>query len=202
MSYGDNGTVDLYYGDLLKDFFDQKNNMVNPPSDVGFFLYNLFGKTFDDIQDIINQMLLNTDPVTCELPYLSIIATEWGLKRCPTWGDDKWRAVVIYYYYNLETIAGIEFVLNLLNDYNNQDPDTIPPQIIVNGFGSIFNLSDKYDSFNKCSDKYDELDLLGSMTDQDFVIDLNGNAESGVITELITIIEDGGVICQPYIPPT
>jgi hypothetical protein len=197
MSYGDNGSIDLYYGDLLVDFFDQENNMVNPPSDVGFFLYNLFGKALDDAQNIINQMLLNTDPVTCESPYLSIIAMEWGLKRCPSWGDDKWRAVVIYYYYNLETIAGIEFVLNLLNDFNNQDSGIISPQIMVDGFGSIFNLSDKYNSFSKCSDKYDELDRIGSMEDQDFVINLNGNPETGALAELITIIEDGGVVCQP-----
>ncbi|UTB32025.1 MAG: hypothetical protein NKF70_11050 [Methanobacterium sp. ERen5] len=38
MSYGEN-SVDksLFYGDLLVDFFDQENNMINPPSDVVSF---------------------------------------------------------------------------------------------------------------------------------------------------------------------
>jgi len=194
MSYGDNPLdTSLFYGDLLVDFFDQDNNMVNPPSDSGFFLYNLFGRAFDDAQEIINEMLLNLDPVTCKLPYLNIIAMEFKLKRDPSWSDDKWRAAVISYYYNLETIAGIEFVLNLINEYYNksEDEETELERILVDGFYGGFYLSDKYDSFSRCSDKYDELDLVSNYDEGTFNIDFQNNPSNGIIEELILIIENG-----------
>lgn len=195
MSYGDNPVdTSLFYGDLLVDFFDQENNMINPPSDVGFFLYNLFGKAFDDAQETINDLLLNIDPVTCELPYLNIISQELKLKRDPTWNDTKWRAAVISYYYNLETIAGIEFVLNHINKYyNHSESETELEDITVEGYSSGFNLSDKHNTFNRCSDKYTKLDPLGSIYEQTFYVDFKNNPSNGVITELLEIIETGGV---------
>jgi hypothetical protein len=194
MSYGDNPVEDsLYYGDLLVDFFDEENNMVNPPSDVGFFLYNLFGKAFDDAHDIINAILLNLDPVTCELPFLNIISQGVKVKRKVGWSDAKWRAVVISYYYNLETIAGIEFVLNIINKYYNQsDSETELEDITVEGYSLSFTLSDKHDTFNRCSDKNTKLDGVGSMYEQSFYVDMQNNPPNEIITELLTIIENGG----------
>lgn len=195
MSYGDKSIeTSSYYGDLLVDFFDQKNNMINPISDTGFFLYNLFGKAFDDASEIIHDILLNLDPVTCKLPYLNIIAMEFKLKRDPGWSDNKWRAAVISYYYNLETIAGIEFVLNLINDYYNKSEDEVElERIIVDGFYGGFYLSDKYDSFSRCSDKYEELDRVSNFHEGTFNVDFKNNPLNGIITELLTIIENGGI---------
>lgn len=195
MSYGDKPIEEsLFYGDLLVNFFDQENNMVNPPSDVGFFLYNLFGKSFDDVQEIINHLLLNIDPVTCELPYLNIISKEVKVTRNPAWNDAKWRAAVISYYYNLETIAGIEFVLNLISKYYNQsESEAELEDITVEGYSAGFNLSDKYNTFNHCSDKYNELDPVGSITQQTFYVDFKNNPITDVMTELLEIIENGGV---------
>jgi len=195
MSYGDNPLEDsLYYGDLLVDFFDQENNMINPPSDTGFFLYNLFGKSFDDAMEIINDLLLNLDPVTCKLTYLNIISQDVKVKRNPEWSDSKWRAVVISYYYNLETIAGIEFVLNLISKYYNQsDDETELEDITVEGYSTAFILSDKHDTFNRCSDKYTKLDGVGSIYEQEFNIDFKNNPVNDIMTELLTIIETGGI---------
>jgi len=196
MSYGDNPIdTSLFYGDLLVDFFDQENNMINPPSDAGFYLYNLFGKAFDDASEIINNIIINLDPVTCELSYLSIIASEFKLKRNPDWSDHKWRAAVISYYYNLETIAGIEFVLNLINDYYNksEDEQVELERIIVDGYYGGFYLSDKFDTFSLCSDKNSELDRVSNFHEGTFNINFKNNPQNEIITELIAIIENGGV---------
>ena len=106
----------------------------------------------------------------------------------------KWRAVVISYYYNLETIAGIEFVLNLISKfYNQSESETELEDITVEGYSTSFNLSDKNNTFNRCSDKYTKLDPVGSIYEQTFYVDFKNNPSNQVINELLTFIETGEV---------
>jgi hypothetical protein len=188
MSYGDKDGGDLYYGDLLVDFFDQDNNMVNPPSDAGWFLYNLFGKALDSSMEAINQMLLNTDPITCEPQYLEIIAQEFRVKRDPDWNDEYWRAVIISYYYNLETIAGIEFVLNQISRYYNRDLQIELFPIVVEDDRSNFSISDKFVSLSACGDKFEERDIF---TENELYINLTNNPHNNLIDELLKILQNG-----------
>jgi hypothetical protein len=185
----------LYYGDMLCDKFDQDNNMVNPPSNVGWYLYNLFGFSFDTIQLKLSNMLLNLCPITCELAYLDIIAQEFGLKRKDCWSDEKWRALIIHYYYNLETVKGIELVLNWIYEHNNRDnPEYLVEEITVDGQHSMFFLSDKFSEFNKCCDKFSEgEDRSSSLRDYIFEVHPHYTLEDGVISELMKIIRYGAV---------
>lgn len=188
MSYGNSEGPDLYYGELLIDFFDQYNNMVNPPSDAGWFLYNLLGKALDDAMEAINQMLLNTDPITCEPLYLEIIAQGIRVKRDPDWDDEYWRAVIISYYYNLETIAGIEFVLNQISRYYNRDSQIELFPIVVEDDRSNFSISDKFVSLSACSDKFEERDIF---TENELYINFTNNPHSDLIDELLKILQNG-----------
>lgn len=188
MSYGDSEGPDLYYGELLIDFFDQYNNMVNPPSNAGWFLYNLFGKALDDAMEAIDQMLLNTDPITCEPPYLEIIAQGIKLKRDPGWSDTYWRGVIISYYYNLETIAGIEFVLNQISRYYNRGSQIELFPIVVEDDRSNFSISDKFVSLNACSDKFEERDIF---TENELYINFTNNPQNSLIDELLKILQNG-----------
>lgn len=188
MSYGDSEGPDLYYGELLIDFFDQYNNMVNPPSNAGWFLYNLFGKALDDAIEAIDQMLLNTDPITCEPPYLEIIAQGIKLKRDPGWSDTYWRGVIISYYYNLETIAGIEFVLNQISRYYNRGSQIELFPIVVEDDRSNFSISDKFVSLNACSDKFEERDIF---TENELYINFTNNPQNSLIDELLKILQNG-----------
>lgn len=184
----------LYYGDMLCDHFDEKNNMVNPISDVGWYLYNLWGFAFDSEQEKLSKIPLQTDPLTCDLEYLDIIAEEFGLKRKPCWSDAKWRAIIIHYYYNLETIEGIERILNWLYNARHREPGEEPVEITVEGQYSSFYLSDKFDQFNMCSDKFDELDdRMSSWNDQYFRVKPPFVCEDDVIRELMKIILYGVV---------
>ncbi|MDR3062556.1 MAG: hypothetical protein LBU40_00265 [Methanobrevibacter sp.] len=188
--------TDLFYGDLLCDHFDEENNMVNPASDTGWYLYNLFGFVFQSLQEKIGSNLLNICPVTCELDYLDKIAQEFHLIRKPEWSDDYWRALVIYYYYNFETIKGIEFVLNMLYQYGIKDNDDEEPvEIIVDGFAPGFYCSDKFDSFSRCSDKFETVsDKVSNSIEQHFnIIPSNVVFENNIIAELVKILENGAV---------
>ncbi len=183
----------LYYGDMLCDHFDEENNMVNPPSDTGWYLYNLFGYVFDNIQSLLSDMVLNIDPITCELLYLDIIAEEFGLKRKDGWSDEYWRALIIYYYYNLETVKGIEFVLSRIYNHRNKSENQKEPTVVlVDGYYSSFFLSDKFDKFNQCCDKFDTIDdKLSSLKEYVFNIKPPFVLEDSVIKELIKLLKNG-----------
>jgi hypothetical protein len=184
----------LYYGDMLCDNFDEENNMINPPSDTGFFLYNLFGFIFDSSRDNLTNILKNIDPITCELVFLDKIAEEFPLKRRSEWSDEYWRALVIYYYYNFETIKGIEYVINRIYDYYNKNENDDIVEVEVDGYYSSFYVSDKFDSFSKCSDKFEELeDKLSSIKEYLFNITPDIVSENSLIKELLNILENGAV---------
>lgn len=185
-----------YYGDLLVDFFDQYNNMINPISDTGYFLYNLFGKAFDDAMETIDQNLINTDPTTCQPEFLNIIADEWKLKRKAGWSDSKWRAAVIYYYYNFETIKGIEFVLNLLTSHHNKNNPIERDEVVVEykkGLSDVFLCSDKWDVHDLCSDKTTIMDIIGTTSTERITIDYGNNSTNETIEQLLLIIMNGGI---------
>lgn len=185
----------LFYGDLLCDHFDEENNMVNPPSDTGWYLYNLFGFVFGSVQEKMENNLLNIDPITCELPYLNKIAQEFGLKRKPEWSDDYWRALIIYYYYDFETLAGIEFVINRIYEYNNRENDDKENiEITADGYAPSFYASDKFDSYSKCSDKFEDVgDKVTGYKEQNFNIKPDIVSDNNVIAELVNILENGAV---------
>ena len=62
------------YGDIIcDDYYDLQNNLMNPPSDVGFFFYKIIGGTFDKMSEICNEFLNDCDVMTCNL-----VAREFG----------------------------------------------------------------------------------------------------------------------------
>jgi len=183
----------LYYGDMLCDNFDEQNNMVNPVSDVGWYLYNLFGFVFGSIQEMLNDMLLRIDPA-CGSPYLDIIAKEFGLKRKAEWSDQYWRALIISYYYNLETIQGIEYVINRMHACYTGNNDEKHIDVDVDGQYALFYLSDKFDTLSKCSDKFEEIeDRVSSIKDYIFKVNPGIVYDNPTIDELMDILNRGRV---------
>lgn len=56
------------YGDIIcDDFYDTQNNLMNPPSDVGFFFYKIIGGAFDRMSEICSNFLNDCDVLTCVL---------------------------------------------------------------------------------------------------------------------------------------
>ena len=56
------------YGDIVcDDYYDTQNNLMNPPSDVGFFFYKIVGGAFDRMSEICSNFLNDCDVLTCVL---------------------------------------------------------------------------------------------------------------------------------------
>ena len=98
--------------DLILSLYDEENNFMNPPSDTGWFFYNLSGKSFDYLNELFDRIILNLDPITCEDSYLDLLAKELNIKRNQNWSNDEYRAYIILHTYNMMTTAGLEYVLN------------------------------------------------------------------------------------------
>lgn len=64
------------YGDIIcDDYYDLQNNLMNPPSDVGFFFYKIVGGAFDRMSEICSNFLNDCDVLTCVL-----VAREYGAR--------------------------------------------------------------------------------------------------------------------------
>ena len=110
MAYDDSS----FHGDLICDNYPEENNIMNPPNDSGWFLYNLEGKSFDYISDLISQLSLDLTPVRCDNSYLPVFGEEVKLKKDPAWTDEQYRALILIRWYNIMTVKGLETVLNKL----------------------------------------------------------------------------------------
>lgn len=53
MAYDDTS----FYGDLICDEYDEKNNLMNPISPVGFYFYHILGDGFDAMSDMCSKFL-------------------------------------------------------------------------------------------------------------------------------------------------
>lgn len=105
MSYDDSSN----YGNFICENFDENNNFMNPESDMGWFFYNLIGKSFDYLSDEVNKLALNMSPVRCEKSYLDLLAIEFNIKRNSEWSDNEYRAIIMLNNYNVMTIRGLEY---------------------------------------------------------------------------------------------
>lgn len=102
------------YGDLICDNYPEDYNMMNPPNDMGWFFYNLEGKSFDFVEELVGQLSLDLSPVRCSDSYLHLYGEDLKLKKDPSWSYDEYRALILVRYYNIMTLRGLENVLNKL----------------------------------------------------------------------------------------
>jgi len=149
------------HGDLICDLFDEENNVMNPPSDAGWFFYNLIGKSLDKVSEIHNQSILNRSPVRCEDSYLDLLAQNMGLKRDLNWSNDEFRAYLILHYYNTRTKAGLEYALNQIAII---DASELTGYITVSYSEPWFKYSDRFVDHELASDRFEDNDLIDQET--------------------------------------
>ncbi len=168
-------------GDMICEYFDEENNVMNPPSDAGWFFYNLIGKSLDKINNIYNQSVLNRSPIRCNNSYLAVIGNNMGLKRDPNWSNDEYRAFLILNYYNTATIKGLEYVLNQIAIIETSE---IEGYITVEQFKDSFEFSSRFKENQITSDRFVENDILRSGKSEIVLI----NVPETVDIELIRFI--------------
>lgn len=176
------------YGDQICENFDEKNNIMNPPSETGFFIYNLYGKSFDDLSDKVGMMIINSNPIRCDFEYLDLLAKELGLKKNPEWSDDEYRAYIIIHTYNTLTVKGLEYVLNQI---------AITETSEQNGFINVTYTSGgfKYSGKNKInqliSSQNTENDLLEDSTSEIVQIEIPAGVNHDLIDFIIQYLPYG-----------
>ena len=70
MAY-DNTSVN---GDEISDYYyDIENNLMNPPSPVGYFLYKVVGGCFDWLDELINQFRIDMSVLDCNVSGIQIV---------------------------------------------------------------------------------------------------------------------------------
>lgn len=52
---------------ICEDYYDIENNLMNPESPVGYFLYKVIGKSFDDLYKLINQFRIDLSILDCDV---------------------------------------------------------------------------------------------------------------------------------------
>lgn len=55
-----------FYGDMIVDEYDEQNNLMNPPSSVGFLFYILLGVGFDVMSDMCTQFMNDLSILTAD----------------------------------------------------------------------------------------------------------------------------------------
>lgn len=170
-------------GDMICNMFDEENNCMNPPSDTGWFLYNLLGKSFDGISDRVGQMVLNLNPIRCEDSYLDMLGRELQIKRSHSWSNDEYRAIIILNTYNTMTVAGLEYVLNQISATETSDLDGY---ITVTYTGTGFRASEEGREYELASEENHENDLLTDVKTEIMQIKI----PSSVNRDLIMFIKD------------
>jgi hypothetical protein len=170
-------------GDMISSMLDEENNFMNPPSDTGWLIYNLVGKGFDEISDNVGQMVLNLNPIRCDDSYLDMLARELNIKRDPSWSNDEYRAVIILNTYNTMTVAGLEYVLNMICLTETSESDGY---ITVSYTGAGFRASEQDTEYELASEEDEENDLL---TDAIMEI-MQVKIPDGVNRDLIMFIKD------------
>ena len=64
MAYDNSST----YGDEISDYYyDIENNLMNPPSPVGYFLYKVVGGCFDWLDELVNQFRIDLSILDCNV---------------------------------------------------------------------------------------------------------------------------------------
>ena len=65
-----------FYGDMLVDEYDDKNNLMNPVSPTGYLFYHLIGDGFDAMSDMCSKFLNDCSVLSADA---SSLDTYWGI---------------------------------------------------------------------------------------------------------------------------
>jgi len=118
-------------GNLLCGKYELKNNLMNPASSVGYFFYKLIGGVLDSCEENFFQELENLTVVRCDPSYLDLFAREFLIKRDPDWTDEEYRAIILLKKINVNSVAGLEYYLNQLNQTSESGGSSVEQVVII-----------------------------------------------------------------------
>jgi len=156
-----------YNGNLIGDYFltfyeENAKNIMYPPSPAGEYIYWLVGTANQKIEDAGNEFINNSSPIRCELDQLKFFANQIGATRGSSWTDTEWRLYICVLWYNIQTVRGIEYVLNGV--LVSEDQQDLGERITATNGGGSYRISQDAATLELMSDKTEDMDLLEDIT--------------------------------------
>lgn len=128
MAY-DNTSVN---GDEIADYYyDIENNLMNPPSPVGYFLYKVVGGCFDWLDELINQFRIDLSVLDCNVGGVQLV------KELPTEPNTKLIYYVPTYNTNTNTYTKYEYING---SWNTSTVETKVLNTLDTFWGNSYNL--------------------------------------------------------------
>lgn len=122
MAYDDTS----FYGDMVVDEYDEKNNLMNPVSPTGYLFYHLIGDGFDAMSDMCSKFLNDCSVLSCAASSLdNFWGVSYGLQRpaLPESGrlltDDEYR--VYLYLSNCRLLTVEDIIINFNKCFGFED---------------------------------------------------------------------------------
>ena len=122
MAYDDTS----FWGDMIVDEYDEKNNLMNPVSPTGYLFYHLIGGGFDAMSDMCSTFLNDCSVLSCEASSLDKF---WGVSyslprpTLPESGrlltDDEYR--VYLYLSNCRLLTVEDIIINFNKCFSVND---------------------------------------------------------------------------------
>lgn len=122
MAYDDTS----FYGDMIFDEYDDKNNLMNPETPVGFLFYHILGDGFDKMSDMCSKFLNDLNILSADA---SSLDKYWGISynlprpTLPVSGrlltDEEYR--VYMYLLNCRLITVEDILINFNKCFGLED---------------------------------------------------------------------------------
>lgn len=187
-----------FYGDMIFDEYDDKNNLMNPETPVGFLFYILLGYGFDRMSDMSSQFLNDLSILSCSA---SSLDKYWGIsynlprptlpdsERLLT--DDEYR--IYLYLLNCRLITVEDILINFTKCFGLDDYE-----IYLSEETHYLQATDHliYEAEETITSNLHKRD---DDTGKHFVTDFDTDEDTEVFGSLISTVEDTVTIINiPY----
>ena len=145
-------------GDIIcEDYYDVSNNLMNPESPVGYFLYKVIGGAFDELDKLVNQFRIDLSILDCN------VGSNQVVKDVPEIFEDNKSPL-------LEVVTAMYgFLTNLIQDKKLKPIKSVDEIIefmiaTYQGIQTGYVLSGSYDS-DELGGKYDPCKMFSCMAE-------------------------------------
>lgn len=181
-----------FYGDIICDDYDEKNNFMNPVSPVGFFFYHILGDGFDTMSEMCNKFLNDLNILSADADSLDKF---WGVsyklprpklnegtpnERLLT--DDEYR--VYLYLRNCRLITVEDILVNFNKCFVVEDYE-----VYISSETDFLQVVDHL-NYESIEDVTSDLKKNTSDTGGHFITDFNNDEETKVIESMLSTVEE------------
>lgn len=194
MAYDDTS----FYGDMIFDEYDDKNNLMNPETPVGFLFYHILGDGFDKMSDMCSKFLNDFNILSADA---SSLDRYWGISynlprpTLPDSGrllsDEEYR--VYLYLLNCRLITVEDILINLQKCFGLEDNE-----VYLSEETNFLKVTDHL-NYEVVETVTSNLHKRDDDVSKDFVTNFDEDEDTEVFQGLLSTVEEGvTVINVPF----